>query len=57
MIQIKHVLVPTDFSEPSEAALRYGKAFAENFSAALHVIHVLDEGRWCILGRLPRERR
>jgi nucleotide-binding universal stress UspA family protein len=43
MIQIKNVLVPTDFSEPSDVALRYGKAFAENFQAALHLIHVLDE--------------
>ncbi len=43
MIQIKNVLVPTDFSEPAEAALRYGKAFAETFGAALHLVHVLDE--------------
>jgi nucleotide-binding universal stress UspA family protein len=43
MIQIKNVLVPTDFSEPSESALRYGKAFAETFGAALHLVHVLDE--------------
>ncbi|HEV2970978.1 MAG TPA: universal stress protein [Pirellulales bacterium] len=43
MIHIKNVLVPTDFSEPSDVALRYGKAFAESFQAALHLIHVLDE--------------
>src|SRR6266446_4008190 len=43
MIQIKNVLVPTDFSEPSEVALRYGKAFSETFGAALHLVHVLDE--------------
>ena len=43
MIQIKRVLVPTDFSEPSEAALRYGKAFVETFGAELHLVHVLDE--------------
>jgi universal stress protein A len=43
MIQIKNVLVPTDFSEPSDVALRYGKAFAESFQAGLHLIHVLDE--------------
>ena len=43
MIRIKNVLVPTDFSEPSEVALRYGKALAEMFGASLHLIHVLDE--------------
>lgn len=43
MISIKQLLVPTDFSEPSEVALRYGKALAETFQAKLHLIHVLDE--------------
>lgn len=43
MIEIKNVLVPTDFSEPSDVALRYGKAFAEQFEASLHLVHVLDE--------------
>lgn len=43
MIALKHVLVPTDFSETSEAALAYGKAFAEAFGATLHVIHIIEE--------------
>ena len=43
MIAIKQVLVPTDFSEPSQVALNYGKAFAETFNARLHLVHVLDE--------------
>ncbi|HEX3997705.1 MAG TPA: universal stress protein [Pirellulales bacterium] len=43
MITIKRVLVPTDFSEPSEVALHYGKAFSETFGARLHLVHVLDE--------------
>jgi universal stress protein A len=43
MISIKQVLVPTDFSEPSEVALQYGKAFVEQFNARLHLVHVLDE--------------
>ena len=43
MIALTHVLVPTDFSETSDAALRYGKAFASAFGAALHVIHVIEE--------------
>jgi nucleotide-binding universal stress UspA family protein len=43
MIAIKEIMAPTDFSEPSEIALRYAKALAENFHARLHLVHVLDE--------------
>ena len=42
MIGIKNVLVATDFSEPSEAALTYGRALARTFGATLHVLHVAD---------------
>jgi universal stress protein A len=42
MIRMQTVMVATDFSEPSEAAVEYAKAVAETFHAALHVIHVLD---------------
>lgn len=43
MIALKHVLVPTDFSETSDVALKYGKAFAAAFGATLHVVHVIEE--------------
>ncbi|MCC7126157.1 MAG: universal stress protein [Acidobacteria bacterium] len=43
MITLAKVLVPTDFSPASDAALRYGKAFAKAFGATLHVIHVIEE--------------
>ncbi len=43
MLAIKTILVPTDFSETSEVALRYGKSLAQTFSASLHVIHVVQE--------------
>ena len=43
MISIQQILVPTDFSEPSEVALKYGKAFAETFRARLHLLHVVDD--------------
>jgi nucleotide-binding universal stress UspA family protein len=43
MIALKTILVPTDFSETSAVALRYGKALAEAFGAALHVLHVVQE--------------
>ena len=42
MITLKNILVATDFSEPSEAALTYGRALARTFGATLHVLHVAD---------------
>jgi nucleotide-binding universal stress UspA family protein len=41
MITLKNILVATDFSEPSDAALKYGRALAQNFKATLHVVHVV----------------
>jgi universal stress protein A len=38
-----HILVPTDFSPPSEAALATAKALAAQFGAAIHLIHVLED--------------
>jgi nucleotide-binding universal stress UspA family protein len=43
VIALKHILLPTDFSEPSAVAARYAKALAETFRASLHLLHVLDE--------------
>lgn len=43
MVAIRRILVPTDFSEPAEAALRYGKALAEEFGSTLHLMHVVPE--------------
>jgi len=45
MITLKHIVAATDFSEPSGAALTYGRALARNFGATLHVVHVV--------GRVP----
>jgi nucleotide-binding universal stress UspA family protein len=41
MIKLRNILVATDFSEPSDAALTYGKALARNFNATLHVLHIV----------------
>jgi nucleotide-binding universal stress UspA family protein len=43
MISLKKVLVPIDFSDTSDVALRYGKALAAAFGSSLHVIHVVHE--------------
>jgi nucleotide-binding universal stress UspA family protein len=43
MLSLKTVLVPTDFSDASESALRYGKAMAGAFDASLHVVHVMED--------------
>jgi len=40
MIDLKRILVPTDFSLTSEAALRYGIALARAFNAKLFLLHV-----------------
>jgi nucleotide-binding universal stress UspA family protein len=39
MITLKTILVATDFSEPSDAALNYGRELATRFGATLHVLH------------------
>lgn len=43
MISLKTVLVATDFSEPSEVAVRYGRALADAFHAMVHVLHVVPD--------------
>ena len=43
MILLKRILVPTDFSEPSQAALRYARALAEAFKAEMTILHVLED--------------
>jgi nucleotide-binding universal stress UspA family protein len=42
MIVLKDVLVATDFSPQSEAALTYGRGLARAFGATLHVLHVTE---------------
>ena len=43
MINLKKILVATDFGEAADAALAYGQALARSFGATLHVIHVVDD--------------
>src|SRR5690606_11620559 len=43
MITIRQILVATDFGEPAESALTYGRNFARAFGATLHVVHVIND--------------
>ena len=40
--QLKKVLVPVDFSEPSRKAIRYAQEFAGQFGARLTLLHVVE---------------
>lgn len=42
MIALNKILVATDFSEPSDAALAYGRELARSFAAQLVVLHVVE---------------
>jgi nucleotide-binding universal stress UspA family protein len=43
MIELKRILVPTDFSGHSQSSINYGCSLAEKFCAELHVLHVLQD--------------
>ena len=43
MISPKQILVATDFSTASEAALLYGRSFARTYGATLHLLHIVDD--------------
>lgn len=43
MINLKTLLVPFDFSECSNEALRYGLELARRFDAKLHILHVVQD--------------
>src|SRR6516225_7922520 len=43
MIDLRRILVPTDFSKSSANALTYAVAFAEKFGAEIHLLHVVQD--------------
>ncbi|QDU39996.1 hypothetical protein Mal4_43500 [Maioricimonas rarisocia] len=43
MIQLKKILVPSDFSDFSKHALRYGCELSNRFNSELHLLHVLQD--------------
>lgn len=42
MIALKRILIPTDFSEYSQIAVRYACEFAVRFESEVHLFHVID---------------
>jgi nucleotide-binding universal stress UspA family protein len=50
MIRLKQILVPTDFSEPSDAALKYGRELARAFGAHLQILNVVDARTATVVG-------
>ena len=43
MITLKNILVPSDFSECSDQAVRYGLELARKFDATIHLLHVVQD--------------
>jgi universal stress protein A len=43
MFALKTILVPTDFSDASQAALAYAKSLAAPFGASIHLVHVMED--------------
>jgi len=38
-----HILIPTDFSPPSDAAFEYARILAAKFGSSLQILHVIDD--------------
>jgi nucleotide-binding universal stress UspA family protein len=53
MIELRAILVATDFSEASGAALQQARALAAVFDARIYVLHVFDPVRETWSGYLP----
>ncbi len=42
MLPLTSIVVPTDFSEHSEIAIAYAKEWAVQFSATIHLVHIIE---------------
>lgn len=42
-VQIRRILIPTDFSEPAKEAQAYAIALAERFDSELHLMHIVPQ--------------
>jgi len=54
MINIKKILVPTDFSETSRYAMEYAIEFAKSFNAELKIVHVIFDESQIVAFYLPQ---
>lgn len=43
MINLKRILLPTDFSEPALEATKYAVELADRFGAELHLLNVIED--------------
>ena len=43
MLHIARILVPTDFSPASDAALTYARSLARQFGASINLVHVFED--------------
>jgi universal stress protein A len=53
MIALTKILVPHDFSDTSEVAVRYAIALAHNFGAQLYLLHVSDRAKFEMATEFP----
>jgi nucleotide-binding universal stress UspA family protein len=53
MIALRKILVPHDFSDTSEASVRYAIALAHNFGAQLYLLHVSDRAKFEMATEFP----
>ena len=48
MVEIRTILVPTDFSDCAAVAVRYAKELAEKFGSAVHLLHVIPDSAFVL---------
>jgi nucleotide-binding universal stress UspA family protein len=54
-MEIRHILVPTDFSAPSQQAMTYAFELAQKVGAKLSLLHVIEVPVYAIEVSLPLE--
>jgi nucleotide-binding universal stress UspA family protein len=56
MIELNHILVPTDFSKSGRNALKYAVTLADEFGSAVHLLHVVEPiPPGVLMSRIPME--
>src|SRR5262245_1135218 len=55
MMEIHHIIAPTDFSEHSQQAIQYARELAHTFGATLVLLHVVELPPYPIEGLPPSQ--